>query len=118
MKPNIPPDVRIITPEEYARRRKQREATGFADDEQARKMPLASDDENRKRKRISITIPPIAIAIAKRAGYGTISRGIEHALHYWLDANPDKRKKRAKKRVDVRHMHSGPKMKKKTRSER
>ncbi len=98
-------DVRFISPDEYATRRKRREQTGFADDQAARAIPLASADDQRSRKRYSITATKLTMQLARKCGKGNASRGIERALAIWIEnrsrQNPSPK---MRKRVDIRKL--------------
>jgi len=67
------PDVRVVP---YKRRDE-------AWHEEQRRKALAPTDANRKRARYCITVPDHVMAVARKAGHGNASKGIELALNQW-----------------------------------
>jgi hypothetical protein len=65
------------------------------DDEMARAKanPLPPADHFRKRKRINLTLDPLAAAIAKKLGDGNMSRGLDRAVFFYRDTMEERRGK-------------------------
>jgi hypothetical protein len=80
--PVVPSDARTFTPEQLQERARLRREGKL---QEPPPVKLAPSDGQRKRHRRSISVLDHTMMLARRAGKGNASRGIEKALEFWND---------------------------------
>ncbi len=83
-------DVRVFTKDEWTARMEKRRKGELPEPPPADLAPI---DAPRKRMRFCITVPRGIMTIARRAGDGNASKGIEKALLHWQDCPRKRREK-------------------------